>query len=329
MSLAAMKAVFDYSATRNGARLVMLALADVADDEGVVVYADYSLGDIAAKCNLSERQVTTIVAALEGGELAVERGTGRGNTHQYKILLPGLEQAPHRRRKGEKTSPFPKPAESPPEKGEVSALKGEVSSEKGEVFSGPLRKDHSTIYQSPLPPSAPSPAACLPDGQAAGATAGAAPGGETRDPGNAADPGSRLPPPQPAAAPGASDPPTERFRRAVYTAFGARWFGAWFEEAAVTAPDPGADPGELLIETGSALRADRLRDQHGGALARLWQAVNGGPLPRLRTRVCPAMQAAMEQRREQERERAGALASRQDGARGGEARGRRRLAGAG
>ena len=162
-----MKAVFDHSLTRNGARLVMLALADVADDEGVIVYADYSLGDIAAKCNLSERQVTTIIAAVEGGELAVERGTGRGNTHQYKILLPGLEQAPHRRRKGEKTSPFPEAAPEPEKKDEVSRTKDEVSSEKGEVISGPLRKDHSTNYHSPLPPSAPQ-AAALPAGEAGG-----------------------------------------------------------------------------------------------------------------------------------------------------------------
>lgn len=298
MSLSAMKAVFDHSLSRNGARLVMLALADVADDEGVVVYADYSLGDIAAKCNLSERQVTTIVAALEGGELAVERATGRGHTHQYKILLPGLEAAPHRRRKGEKTSPFAKAPPEPAEKDEVSRIKGEVSSEKGEVISGPLRKDQSTIYQTPLPPSLPGAgAACLPDGQAAGV-------GET----------FKAP----------TDPPAEKFRRAVLSAFGAGWFGAWFEEAAITPPSPGADPPVLLFESGSALRADRLGGEHAGALSRLWAEVFGGAPPRVRTRVCPAMKAAMEARREQER---AANADRRDAQGGGEMQRRRRARG--
>ncbi len=313
MSIAAMKAVFDHSATRNGARLVMLALADVADDEGVVVYADYSLGDIAAKCNLSERQVTTIIAAIEGGELAVERGTGRGNTHQYKILLPGLELAPHRRRKGEKTSPFTKEPTELAEKGEVFAEKGEVSSIKGEVFSGPLRKDHSTNYQTPLPPSSPlGGAACLPEGQAApperalpvsGLRVSGLPVLGLHD-----EARSEATPCKPPSGPISE---IDRFRDLVRAAFGETWFRSWFETVAINPPNSGAgtdrEPGRgmLIFETGSDLIADRLANSAAPQLAALWADIAGGAPPRVKARVCPAMKIALDARRATAREAAG------------------------
>lgn len=72
------------SESRNGARLVMLALADRADDNG---FAWPSVDDLAERTKLSPRAVQKAIANLvEIGELEVENGGGRHRSNRYRIV---------------------------------------------------------------------------------------------------------------------------------------------------------------------------------------------------------------------------------------------------
>jgi helix-turn-helix protein len=72
------------SESRNGARLVLLALADRADDHG---FAWPSIDDLCERTKLSPRAVQKAIANLvELGELEVESGGGRRVRNRYTIV---------------------------------------------------------------------------------------------------------------------------------------------------------------------------------------------------------------------------------------------------
>lgn len=72
------------SESRNGARLVMLALADRADDDG---FAWPSIEDLCERTKLSPRAVQKAITNLvELGELKVESGGGRRVRNRYTIV---------------------------------------------------------------------------------------------------------------------------------------------------------------------------------------------------------------------------------------------------
>jgi hypothetical protein len=76
--------VWENSQSRNGARLVMLAIADRADENG---FAWPSIEDIAARTLLSPRAVQKGIANLiEIGELEVGLGGGRHRRNRYQII---------------------------------------------------------------------------------------------------------------------------------------------------------------------------------------------------------------------------------------------------
>jgi hypothetical protein len=83
--------VFARSRARGTARLVLLALADVAHDTGEVAAYRRSHRVLAAKANVAERSVTRAIAELvELGELVVvERGDGRRQS-DYQIVVPAV-----------------------------------------------------------------------------------------------------------------------------------------------------------------------------------------------------------------------------------------------
>lgn len=84
MSIKVTNWVWAKSESRNGARLVMLALADRADDKG---FAWPSIEDICERAKLSERAVQKGIAKLvEIGELQVESGGGRRVRNRYQIV---------------------------------------------------------------------------------------------------------------------------------------------------------------------------------------------------------------------------------------------------
>ena len=86
MSIKVMTEVWDSSSAKGSARLVLLSLADHANDEG---YCFPSIARLARKAVLSERNVQFVLSELEArGELVRLLGTGRGHVNQYWVLPP-------------------------------------------------------------------------------------------------------------------------------------------------------------------------------------------------------------------------------------------------
>lgn len=83
MSIKVTNWVWAMSKSRNGARLVLLAIADRADDSGL---AWPSIEDIADRTKLSARAVQKGIASLvEIEELEVENGGGRHRSNRYRV----------------------------------------------------------------------------------------------------------------------------------------------------------------------------------------------------------------------------------------------------
>lgn len=91
MSNAAMNAVFKFSASKGAARLVLLSMADEANDEGLLTAYRRSHGHLARKANVDGSSVKRAAKVLvDLGELEIlQQGNGRDST-DYRILLPGL-----------------------------------------------------------------------------------------------------------------------------------------------------------------------------------------------------------------------------------------------
>lgn len=88
MSVKAMNAVFEHSQARLGARLVLLAIADNADDYGVAYPGVKSL---AGKARISPRAVQYALDELSGlGELLIYARKSPYGTNLYRITLPGI-----------------------------------------------------------------------------------------------------------------------------------------------------------------------------------------------------------------------------------------------
>jgi Helix-turn-helix domain len=86
VSIKVMGEVWESSSAKGGARLVLLALADHANDEG---YCHPSVARLALKSALTERNVQLILRNLEArGELVTLCGAGRGNVNAYWVLPP-------------------------------------------------------------------------------------------------------------------------------------------------------------------------------------------------------------------------------------------------
>jgi len=177
MSIKIMNAVWQLSKQKGTPLLLMIAIADNANDGGE---AWPGIEYLAHKIRMSERQTQRLVRDLEKtDELIVERGGGRGNAHRYFILVgktpdeistlrarekKGDKMSPFpkdskahspRAKKGDKMSPFPKeaqeqpeeaekgdkmtpfPAETPELKGDIQVQKGDISGLKGDTAMSP------------------------------------------------------------------------------------------------------------------------------------------------------------------------------------------------
>jgi hypothetical protein len=110
------------SKARNAARLVLLTLADSADDHGL---AWPSVGTLKADTLLSERAVQNALTALvAAGELVIELNAGPRGCNRYRVtLVPSdprrictpAESAPPQNLPGPPQISTPTPAESAPE----------------------------------------------------------------------------------------------------------------------------------------------------------------------------------------------------------------------
>ncbi len=78
--------VWEHSRSKLGARLVLLAIADHANGDGVDAFP--SIAQLMHKTGLTERAVQKAVAELvKLGELHVAVGGGRGRTSRYRVLM--------------------------------------------------------------------------------------------------------------------------------------------------------------------------------------------------------------------------------------------------
>jgi hypothetical protein len=210
MSIRVMTRVWDLSAASGGELLVLLALADFADDDG---YSYPTPAQVAEKARLSDRQVRTVLASLEErGELAYHIGRGRSPRSWFAVLTGldepakavrrrGLEErinrqslpdlSPHFRKKlPEITSGFRRKSGSLQQLNpEVSSLNPEVSSNENAVSQLPdasndVPNRHDPSYDpSDPPPPTPSGAASIGRSPAPAAPAGG--GGGNPPPGAA------------------------------------------------------------------------------------------------------------------------------------------------
>lgn len=95
MSIRAMQAVWEHSQQTGGALVVMLAIADYAQDDGDGAYP--SVGKLARKARMTDRNVNLLLVDLvAAGEITICRGAGPRGVNIYRINLPGLSTPEYR-----------------------------------------------------------------------------------------------------------------------------------------------------------------------------------------------------------------------------------------
>lgn len=95
MSVRLMSRVWEYSRNSGNDLLMLLAIADFADDDG---WAYPSISTLAEKCRMTSRNVNLILAQLrKSGELQVRQNEGKkgpkGTTNLYVICLPTMKDS--------------------------------------------------------------------------------------------------------------------------------------------------------------------------------------------------------------------------------------------
>ena len=107
MSLIFTRAVWELSETNGTSRLVLLCLADHANDRGM---SWPSVGTIARECRLSERGVQKNLKKLkEAGDIRVARlGGGKSRTTRYMLTVTDGSLSRHQN--PERQGPNPEPA---------------------------------------------------------------------------------------------------------------------------------------------------------------------------------------------------------------------------
>lgn len=86
MSVKVMTWVWEHSPAAGNDRLILLAIADCANDQGRDAWP--SLGTLAHKTRLHRRTVERRIESMESsGWLAVDRGAGPGGTHRYRVVM--------------------------------------------------------------------------------------------------------------------------------------------------------------------------------------------------------------------------------------------------
>lgn len=123
MSVRVLSWVWDHGPTDRSELLVLLALADYADDCGVCFP---SMQSVADKARMTERGVQKIIARMvEQGILVVQTGGGRGGCNRYKIVRPVAKNPePHSENGDAKPRTVNPECGSPPERGDKKPRTG-------------------------------------------------------------------------------------------------------------------------------------------------------------------------------------------------------------
>ncbi len=120
-----MSRVWDESIHNGTALLLLLAIADHANDDGLCWP---SVATLAAKARVQERQAQNLIAQLEAsGELVVRRGHGRRNTSIYVVAIGEKGAIQREIDRAEKVQSSVEKVQSSAEKVQSSALKGAIA----------------------------------------------------------------------------------------------------------------------------------------------------------------------------------------------------------
>jgi AraC-like DNA-binding protein len=155
MSIAAYKAVWNFSKATGGAKLLLLALAEHADSNG---RCWPGIGRLSDMVGTSERHIKRLLKELEGlCELEIKRATGRGYTSEYRITLP-LERVTSEAERVTPMSPIDEPERVTSEAERVTSEAERVTSEagKGDAHVTPTVSDPS-VEPSEEPEEEPNP----------------------------------------------------------------------------------------------------------------------------------------------------------------------------
>lgn len=137
MSIRVMSRVWDHSRHKGSALLLLLAIADNANEAGE---AWPSIDTLAKKVRMTDRNVQMLVQRLvDSGELQVEPGGGKHHTNHYRVTLNGEAT------NTEKFSPLATP------NGEKSRANGEKSG--GQTVKNPVAKGERATSPEPGEPS--------------------------------------------------------------------------------------------------------------------------------------------------------------------------------
>jgi hypothetical protein len=165
-----MNRVWEASRQSVGALLVLLAIADFADDDGI---AYPSIGTLARKARLSPRQVQRVIADLvAASELIVQPGGGRQGSHLFRVAVgreEGKTQVPRQNVTPDNLSPPPRHRR----REGVTPASGEGVTPATPEPS--YREPSGTV--TPLPPSADGPQQQQGDGEERRVEQGTAPAG--------------------------------------------------------------------------------------------------------------------------------------------------------
>ncbi len=163
-----MSRVWAESTHTGSALLMLLAIADHANDDGVCWPAVETL---AAKARVKSRQAQNLIAYLEeSGELTVQRGRGRKNTSIYVVTIGEKGAIQRVIDRAEKVQSSAEKVQSSAEKVQSSALKGAIAiaPEPSEPSIEPsLEPLERAAALPPAPPIAPPPPVVLAEPQTA------------------------------------------------------------------------------------------------------------------------------------------------------------------
>ena len=142
MSVRTMARVWAESQRAGSELLMLLAIADFADDDG---YAYPAVGTLAVKCRMGERNASYVLAALqECGELEVQKNMGPRGSNVYRILMQGVQSVAG----GVQRSAPPTPATDC--RGGVQQVAGEGCNPLREGVQPIAPKPSGTIIEPPV-----------------------------------------------------------------------------------------------------------------------------------------------------------------------------------
>lgn len=151
MSVKVMSWVWEHSRSRGAQRLVLLCIADHANDDGLEAFP--SLARLARKTGMTERGVQKAIQSLVGlGELQVTMGGGRGRSNRYRVLMQTPNVVPPLEPNPEPETPNPIPRTTFTESGSTNTVPENPEPSSYELsFNRPKNSSSKSSSRKPEP----------------------------------------------------------------------------------------------------------------------------------------------------------------------------------